>query len=364
MKSRRNAVDFMHAVSAREQQVRAYLLDPRFRQWFRSEHLAEGVVAYLTRPAKRLRPVVLMLSCGAVGGNECQALPAAAGVELFHTWTLVHDDVIDNDELRRNGPTIHRMFAERLAQRGAHSSWAADYGRDVAILVGDSQHAWSLWALLETASRAPEMTAPTLKLAQHLESVVINRLIEGEILDVEFTREGVEELSRETIIDMLYLKTGALYEYAALAGASLGLRETDWSHPWIMALSDFARQCGTAFQLQDDILGVVGDQAQLGKPVGSDIREGKRTTITYYAFQAASPEQRRRLESWLGNKQASEQDMLAARDLLVELGGVRETAAIARELTEQAIPKLDVLPDSEYKDLLREWAHFLVERAF
>ena len=365
MKDKGHSSAFLSALQQREQAVMDYLLGGDSASWFQNTDLREGVYAYLQRPAKRLRPAVLLLACGAVGGDEAVALPAAAGVELFHTWTLVHDDVIDNDEFRRGGPTIHRLFSDRLPRStDEESAWADEYGRDLAILVGDSQHAWSVWLFLETAVRTPDLSPVVIKLAQHIEAVTINQLIEGEILDVQFTRQAIPELSREAITKMLYLKTGTLYEYAAMAGAAIGLREVNWEHPWIAALGKFARLCGTAFQLQDDILGIVGDQERLGKPVGSDICEGKRTTVTYYAFRNATDAQRHRLDAILGRRDAPDDDVQEARKLLVDLGGVRRTQDLAREMTEEALPALSALPDSPSKSLMLDWARFLIERKF
>jgi geranylgeranyl diphosphate synthase type I len=211
---------------------------------------------------------------------------------------------------------------------------------------------------------SPELAPTVLKLGQFLESSLLNMLIRGEILDVQFTGCPVLNLARTQILDMLYLKTGALYEYAALAGAAIGLGSTDWEHPWIRGLAQFASRCGTAFQLQDDILGLTGTDEIIGKPVGSDVREGKRTTITYCAYHRANASQRRRLDRILGNRAATPAEVAEAVDLLRDLGGIQETAELARQLTEQAIPLLDAIPESDARELLAEWAQFLIERRF
>ncbi len=356
---------FLEAVREREAQVTTYLRDPRFRGWFGHPDLSTGVYSYLERPSKRLRPVVLLLACGAVGADEAIALPAAAGVELFHTWTLVHDDLIDNDSQRRGGPTVHEYFAEQAARHdGRDPGWAAKFGRDMSILAGDSQHAWSIWSFLETGVLRPDLAPVALAVVQHLESVVINRLIEGQILDVQFTQRDLKALDRGDILEMLYLKTGALYEFAAVAGASIGLGRLDWDHPWIAAMGHFAKRCGTAFQLQDDILGIVGSGDRLGKPIGSDIREGKRTTIAYYAYQDADAAQRRRLDSLLGKRDADQEEFAEAVDLLVALGGIQRTADLARHMTQEALSYLGELPDSPCRRSLFDWAEFLVQREF
>lgn len=358
-------VDFFEALSAREKLVNDYFRQPRFREWFKPEDLRDAVFAYLERPAKRLRPAVLLWSCGAVGGDERIALPAAAGVEMFHTWTLVHDDLIDNDDLRRGGPTVHALgqdFARR--KLGYDESGSAEYGRDLAVLTGDSQHGWTISLFCECARELGVDPRVVVDIIYHLESYVVNTLIEGETLDVQYARTPIEELSRDQIVHMLWMKTGVLYEFAARAGAMLGLGCSDPEHKYVAALQRFASSCGTAFQLQDDVLGLMGKEQQLGKPIGSDVREGKKTTIIYFALRSASDEQRRFLLSVLGNRDASAEDVARATELMVSLGAVKSTAELALEHVNRALPELDPLPDSDYKRLLASWARFMIDRQF
>ncbi len=188
------SVNFFEELKRREERVTQYLLAPRFREWFQPEHLRRAVYAYLERPGKRLRPAVLLLSCGAVGGDEQVAVPAAAAVELFHTWTLVHDDLIDHDAKRRGGPSVHEL-GRQLGQNelGLDAQRSVVYGGDLAILAGDVQQAWSVCLLAELASRgvAPEVV---LALMTRLESHVINHLIGGELLDVQFSCRPLDRL--------------------------------------------------------------------------------------------------------------------------------------------------------------------------
>ncbi|MBN1346636.1 MAG: polyprenyl synthetase family protein [Phycisphaerae bacterium] len=357
-------VDFMDELRRREQRVVGYFSDPRFRDWFRPEHLQRAVYAYIERPGKRLRPAVLLFSCGAVGGDEDVALPAAAGIELFHTWTLVHDDVIDHDLKRRGGPTVHeqgrQMGAEEL---GLQPAAAIDYGNDLAILAGDVQQGWSVCLFAELAAKGvpPEVV---LSLIARLESHVLNELIRGELLDVQFATLDLDSLQQDAIIEMLWLKTGILYEFAAMAGAMIGLATPDTDDPTVQAIGQFAAKCGTAFQLQDDILGLVGDERALGKPVGSDVREGKGTTIVYHAFRQAKDSQREFLKRVLGNRQADDADVAQVMRLLRDLGGVEYTNTLAKEYIAQALPCLDGLRPSPSKELLLAWAHFMIEREF
>lgn len=359
------SVDLIEALSARERLVNEYFQQPRFGEWFKPQDLRDAVFAYLERSAKRLRPAVLMWSCGAVGGDESSALPAAAGVEMFHTWTLVHDDLIDNDDLRRGGPTVHKL-AETFAtsKLGYSAGKARDYGRDIAVLTGDSQHGWTISLFCECAKLAGVDPKVVIDIIYHLESYVVNTLIEGETLDVQYSRTPIESLTRDDIVFMLWMKTGVLYEFAARAGAMIGLNNSDENHPYVSALSRFASQCGTAFQLQDDILGLMGKEKQLGKPIGSDVREGKKTTIVFFALQSASPEDRKFLLSVLGKADASAEDVEKATDLMVSLGAVEKTKELALEHINKALPELEVLPESSYKELLKAWAHFMINREF
>ena len=359
------ALDLMAALNEREQKVNEYFQRPQFREWFKPQDLQDAVYAYLQRSGKRLRPAVLLWSCGAVGGNEDTALPAACGVEMFHTWTLVHDDLIDNDDLRRGGPTVHKLGQTFASEKlGYDENRSREYGRDLAVLTGDSQHGWNVSLFCECARNGGVDARAVIEIIYHLESYVVNTLIEGETLDVQYSRTPIEQLSREDIVHMLWMKTGVLYEFAARAGAMIGLNTADTNHPCVAALARFASSCGTAFQLQDDILGLMGKEEKLGKPVGSDVREGKKTTIVYFALKSASPEERAFLLATLGNRGASASDVSKAIDMMVSLGGVKRTSELALEHINKALPELAVLPDSPYKEMLTEWAHYMINRKF
>lgn len=358
-------INFLTELDKREKWVASYLQSEEFQDWFHPAHIKEAVYSYVHRAGKRLRPAVLLLSCGAVGGKEEDAIPAAAAVEMFHTWTLVHDDLIDNDEKRRGGYTVHAQSSLMAKQEMNYSDHQAkDYGRDIAVLAGDVQQGWAVSLLCDCSLKRNVRPEVTLSLIRMLESYVLNTLVSGETLDIQFARQPIESFKPEQILDMLWKKTGALYEYAAKAGAMIGLATPETTDRRIVALSHFTSKCGTAFQLQDDILGIIGDEKQLGKPVGSDIREGKRTTIIYYAFKNASPQQRTRMESILGKPEATKKEIDEVTQLLVKLEGISETKRMAENIIEEARPELNILPDSNYKSLLLAWADFMISRKF
>jgi geranylgeranyl diphosphate synthase, type I len=338
--------------------------DPRAAR-FLPEDLGESVWSYVRRPAKRLRPSVLLLSCGSVGGDPECALPAAAAVELFHTWTLVHDDLIDNDLLRRGAPTVHAAIAarKRLAP-GASEAQALDYGRDIAILTGDVQHGWAVAQLLQCAQRGVD-PAVVIALAAELEGEVLPGLIEGEALDVQLAMAGPGEwrsIREEDVLRMLGLKTGLLYRFCGFAGALIGRNALEREHPHVRALAEFAGDCGLAFQLQDDVLGVAGDERRLGKAVGSDIREGKKTVVALAALRNASEAQRGELLATLGNPRATPAEVERAHRLFQELGGVDRARSLACQVLERAVGALERVPESSHRDLLLDWAEFTVRR--
>ena len=354
----------LDAVAQRKKLLLEYLMQERFVRRFRPDHIRDAVYSYVKSGGKSLRPAVAMLACGALGGDESQALPVAAAIEMYHTWTLVHDDVIDRDETRRGIPTVHCDFAQRAATEFGWSEVNAEhYGRTIAMLTGDVQQSWS-WSLLFEAHLERGVPAEVvLQLAQELASHVTPLLVEGETLDVQYSGTD-RQLSEELVIEMLRKKTGVLYEFAGRAGAAIALNDPDGDLPEVKAIASFCSLCGTAFQIQDDILGVVGDASQLGKPVGSDIREGKSTLLTLKALELADDVQRGRIRRTLGHDAASAADLQMMTEILRELGVIRYAQEISRRYVAEALQQLHALPDNRYRRLLAQWAEYLIEREF
>jgi len=334
------------------------------------DDIHDSVLSYLQRPAKRLRPSVLLMACGCLGGEERVefAIPAAAGIELFHTWTLVHDDIIDNDKLRRGAPTVHEAMSERAKLTlTSDSNLAQEYGRDIAILTGDIQHGWSITSFIDCALQMSVDPMVILQLVRHLQTHVIGNLVYGEVLDVQFGIQNAVDMSginEEQIVNMLWLKTGILYEFAGLAGALIGINAANFDDSQVCALKQFTSHCGTAFQLQDDILGILGNEEELGKPIGSDIREGKKTVIVFESLKNADVDERNIILSTLGNKHASADAIDEVTSLFKQLGGINRTKELAEIYIRKALPHLDEIPDSKYKQLLILWASFMINRKF
>ena len=356
--------ELLAAVARRRQLVLDYLTHERFVTRFRPDHIRDAVYSYIESGGKSLRPAVTLLACGALGGDEARALPVAAAIEVYHTWTLVHDDVIDRDHRRRGVPTVHAEFAQRARDEFDWSGdAAAHYGTTIALLAGDVQQSWA-WSLLFEAHLERGVPAEiVLSLARELAGEVTPLLVEGETLDVQYSSRALE-LGEERVIDMLWKKTGALYEFAGRAGAAVGLNDANRELPVVRAMAEFCSLCGAAFQIQDDILGIVGDERQLGKPVGSDIREGKSTLLTMKALELADETQRAVITATLGNADASECDISEVVSLLRDLGVIQYARNVSRRIVDQALGLLRLLPENEYKRLLESWARYMIGREF
>lgn len=354
----------LNAVGDRKRMVMDYLLQDRFVRRFRPQHIRDAVYSYVKSGGKSLRPAAAMLACGAVGGDEAKALPIAAAIEICHTWTLVHDDVIDRDSARRGVPTIHADYAQRAsAEFGWQGAAAEHYGRTIAILTGDVQQAWSWSLMFEAHLEQGISAAAVIRLAQEMAACVTPVLVEGETLDVQFASQH-HHLTEELVMDMLWKKTGALYEYAGRAGAAIGLNDANPDIPAVKSLAKFCSLCGAAFQIQDDILGVVGDARRLGKPVGSDIREGKATLLTLKALDRADDRQRNQILAALGRRRASEDEVNAMARLLRDLDVIQYAQDIARSYVDEALQHLRPLPANDCTALMDHWAHYLIQREF
>ncbi len=354
-------IEFFAALKERSQRVMGIIHQERFLNNYPLEVLRKALFSYLSRPAKHLRPGILYFSCGALGGTEAKADYAAAAVEVFHNWTLVHDDLIDNDTKRRGLPTVHEEYRKEAVRAGYSSAEAVDFGRSIAILTGDLQQAFVVSLLLETAQCGVAMPV-VMELLRNL-TIAANELLRGEALDIIYSKRKITELTEAEIMEMLELKTGVLYEYAAVSGAAIGLNQEGQDDEKVRALGRFARRCGISFQLQDDLLGITGDEKVLGKPVGSDIREGKRTVIVSKAYEASSRAQRYLLDRVLGNPQAGENELLEAKGILIEKG-LDYTKKLAENIVDQAIAELSKLPKSIYKEYLLAWAEYVIKRDF
>jgi geranylgeranyl diphosphate synthase type I len=280
------------------------------------------------------------------GGRDVQEIVRASmSVELAHNWLLVHDDIIDKDELRRGKPTMHVRYAQ--GRKNKH------YGASMAIVAGDIMAMLSGEALLE--SDFPAMRR--LRALHILNRTVINTCF-GEMLDVDAAHQPGTE---QEVLDLHALKTaiytidGPLKIGAALAGASEAQSG---------AIADYAIPIGTAFQLQDDMLGLYGDERQIGKPVGSDVKEGKMTLLIVKALELAAPEERRYIKKCMGNSRLTNKQLGKVRAIVESSGSRAYSERLMEDYYKKGVEALSQLKvKSECKEFLCGLADFIVARA-
>jgi geranylgeranyl diphosphate synthase type I len=280
---------------------------------------------------KRMRPFMVVKSCEAVGGKMEDAIVAATAVELLHNFTLVHDDIMDNDMLRRGVPTVHTL-----------------YGGPVSILAGDLLFALSLELILATRGDPSKVRRAASTLAQATVT-----LSEGQHMDMDFeTRSDVEE---KEYLEMVYKKTGALFQAAGEVGAILG----GGTGREIRLLGDCGMNMGIAFQIFDDYLGVTSSEEVLGKSVGNDIREGKKTLIVIKTLETPA---RGRMLKLLGNKDASNKEISELFMDIKNVGVLDYAIGMAERHIHRAKASLMALPSSSARSQLQELVDYAIKR--
>lgn len=328
----------------------------------RPDYLADAVRAYPVRGGKRLRPALLIWSCGLLGGDEEKALYPAAAVEVYHNWTLVHDDIIDRDDTRRGMPTAHVQLAAELQKRFQLSpEQAARSGEDFAILAGDLQQGWANDLLLRSTEHGVSAEV-AVALSRNLQKLANRELICGEALDIEFSLRELSELHPDSLRRMLSGKTSALLEFCTEAGGMIALDECNPEREEIVRLGEFAHAAGIAFQLRDDHLGIFGDFQSLGKPLGNDLREGKATILLLETMRMANAADREELQSLIGLPEYTTETLNRVRRIMRDSGAVAATAAEAAHLAEQARNILRGFPDNACRQNMLDLINFLINR--
>ena len=335
--------------------------DP-FPEGIRPDYLQKAVRDYPARGGKRLRPA-LVVWCGTLFAPEAEERlwrPAAA-VEIFHNWTLVHDDIIDRDDFRRREPTCHVRLAEDLRPFALPETERKHMASGFAMLAGDLQHAWATDLLLRSAEMGIRSEV-ALAMARNMAYLGSHELISGEALDMELSLRPVETILPEEAGGMIDLKTGALLKLAAQTGAMAALQTADVRRPEVEAVGQFALHCGRAFQMQDDLLGIFGSAPKLGKPIGNDLREAKRTPLLLTALQKLSPAGRRELTGLLHRPDYTEEDLNRARELMTGCGAKDAVERRIAQLTDACARELESLPDGDSRRILLEFAAYLAKR--
>jgi geranylgeranyl diphosphate synthase, type I len=287
---------------------------------------------------KALRPTLCLLACEAAGGDYRRALPAAAALELVHNFSLIHDDVQDDDAERRHRPTV----------------WAI-WGKPQAINAGTAMRVLADLALfrLNDAGVSVEKQLRSHRLID--ESCL--SLIEGQYLDISF--EGRSDITVSAYLDMIRKKTGDLISCSMELGASLGSDDTGAQ----TTLRRFGDSLGLAFQVRDDILGIWGREEDTGKPSFSDIRHKKRSFPVVYGFQQASATLKEELVAIYAQNIIDDKKVSRVVRILEDVGALNEAQRMVDSYHSRALEFLGELPGtSGARGELEELAIFLAER--
>lgn len=313
------------------------LIDQKLSLCIRKEKpssLYEPMKYILSGGGKRIRPLLILLSCEAVGGTVNQAVHAAVAIEVMHNFTLVHDDIMDHAESRRGRPTVH-------------TKWDAN----TAILVGDELIAIAYRELLKTKSRAIAQVADVFT-----DGVV--EVCEGQAYDKEF--ETLKDVSLNDYLLMISKKTGKLFSVSAEIGALIG----GGTEREISALRKYGASIGRAFQIQDDLLDVTADEKEFGKKIGGDIIEGKKTFLLIEAFERATGKDKQIIQSVI-NKKKTSQTLISSVKKIYEQTGVIE---LAKQFIDTAIRnanlQLEKLRDTPARNMLYWFSDMVLHRQF
>ncbi|HEY2575448.1 MAG TPA: polyprenyl synthetase family protein [Streptosporangiaceae bacterium] len=298
------------------------------KRWAGRPGLLASICHYALVPAGKLfRPSLLLEAALAVGGSAASVLPAAVGAECGHVASLIHDDIIDGDDLRRGRPSVQSA-----------------YGIADAIIAGDAL-IFDLFAGLAECHRSG---VPAVRVVAALEVVAQAGLdlCRGQSLEAELHRS--RSLDLDAYLLMISLKTAALFRGACKSGALLG----GGSHDLVNALCGFGESLGLAFQMHDDLLPYVSDTQAMGKPQASDVKNGRPTLPIILACSTGTPADRQLIGDALFGPGDAEPALAVVQEVLDRTGAIAAATEMARQHAKQSREALDQLPPSPSRDRL------------
>jgi geranylgeranyl diphosphate synthase, type II len=307
------------------------------------KHLYDLIRAFLERPGKGLRPAFCMATCRCFGGREEDTLPTAAALELLHNALLVHDDVEDESEVRRNLPTMH-----------------VTHGVPIAVNTGNAMNALALGLLMKN----PELLGPgrAFRVLEEFDHLLLQSL-EGQAMELGWIRDNDCTIVEDDYLRLVLKKTcWYSFIHPCRLGALIAGKED------LGAFDRFGFLTGAAFQIQDDLLNLVGSIQQYGKEIGGDLWEGKRTLILAHALGCATPRDRAKCEAILAKprRRRLEREIDWLRALMRDTGSLDHAAGLARDLAESAKREFemayDAAPESDEKIFLRNLVAYMVDR--
>ena len=290
------------------------------------KQLYDAAAYLIIHGGKRLRPYLVLKSCQVLGGKQSDAIAAASSVEMIHNLTLVHDDIMDNDEMRHGVPTTHKKFDIPLA-----------------ILAGDVLYSKAYHTI---SSKSKLSTNYTTQLISKLSKTCIE-ICEGQVDDIKFAENKRIPTGKE-YIKMIEKKTAVLFEVSCAMGAICAKRkEKD-----VKNLSSFGRNLGIVFQITDDLIGIIGDSKITKKPVGNDIREGKKSLPIILAIKKAKGKDKKIITRVFGNSKASKQQIKLAVNVIRSLGVEDEVRSMTLKYAQLAEKSLRTYTGPAKKEII------------
>lgn len=288
----------------------------------------------LADQGKRLRPLLVLLTAKAVGGNYAKAYNAALAVEMLHNFTLVHDDIMDNADKRRNKLTVH-----------------IKYDVNTAILAGDGLLAVAYEYLLKN------LIVPGNEVVRSFTKGLVE-VCEGQSLDKNY--ELKKDVSIKDYLKMITKKTAAMIEMCCSIGARIG----GGSKEEIEALARYGKNLGIAFQIQDDLLDIAGDESEFGKKIGGDLIEGKKTFLFLKALEKAKGKEKAALQKIIDNKGIQPAEVENYKTLYQKLNVLNDAEKEIIIYTKKALRQLNRIKNENDRQLLTLLAYSLIKRKY
>jgi geranylgeranyl diphosphate synthase, type I len=303
--------------------------------------LYDAASTYLTSGGKKLRPFLVIKSCEMFAGKEEKALPAAAAVELIHNFSLIHDDIMDNDEIRHGISTVHK-----------------EYGLPIALIAGDILFSKAFQVLSLHGKKMGHDDTIIAEMNRILSTACVH-VCEGQGLDIQMASSNKIPTIDE-YLDMIRKKTASLFEVSCALGVLCSAEPLVGN---VDNLSKFGRFTGIAFQLIDDLIGVTGDPKLTGKAVGNDIREGKKTYPILLALEHADTNKREKIMKVFGFKGANRDYVEDAVYAISSLNIEEEVRRTAHDNMIKAFESIKSYNETSAKKALVSSAKFIVERS-
>ncbi|MCK5332612.1 polyprenyl synthetase family protein [Candidatus Parcubacteria bacterium] len=308
---------------------------------------------FVMSSGKRIRPVLFYFGYVLAGGKDREeVLRAAVSVELMHSYFLIHDDIIDRDDFRHGDLSMHCKYRKK-AEKDFKDNDSRHFGTSMAILIGDLMSSFGYQVLNNSNFNDSER----IKALNYFNNIICNTMF-GQLMDLNFDKN--KNLNVEMVFKVQKYKTakytieGPLHLGAILAGAD---------DNFLKLLSSYAIPVGIAFQIQDDIIGVFGNEKKIGKPVGSDIQEGKRTLLVAEAMKTASDEEKKILDDILGNEDLTFDELEIVRRIIRDTGALKKSENKAEDLIKEAKTNIQSFAvDEKYRKVLSDFADFIITR--